>query len=257
MTRFLVVIGAQRSGTTFLRRVLAAHPDIATAEPARPEPKVFLHDEVLEKGRDWYVDTWFAHADGESVLAEKSTSYIEHPSAARRIREVLGGDVDIVVQLRDPVARAVSNWRFSSSNGLEERPLEVALRQSLESVRGWDPGQTSVSPFAYLERGHYVEQLQPWWDAFDDRVHVVFFEETTTDPDAARQLYTDLRLDPEVPVDTSAANASEGAAPELSDELLMRLRAHFADSDHRLAERLGRPVPWPTLDTEHRKGSVR
>lgn len=250
MTRFLVVIGAQRSGTTFLRRVLDAHPDIATAEPARPEPKVFLHDEVLARGRDWYVETWFGHAADAAVLAEKSTSYIEHPAAAARIREVLGADVDIVVQLRDPVARAVSNWRFSTLNGLEDRPLAEALRDNLQRVRDWDAAQTSVSPFAYLQRGHYAAQLEPWWQTFGDRVHVLFFEETTSDPEAARRLYADLGLDARVPVDTSAENASEGAEPEVPADLLEALRDHFADSDRRLAERLGRPVPWPTGDQQ-------
>lgn len=263
MTRFLVVIGAQRSGTTFLRRVLEAHPDIATAQPARPEPKVFLDDEVLARGRDWYVETWFAGAGDAQVLAEKSTSYLEHPAAARRIRDVLGDEVDIVVQLRDPVARAVSNWRFSTSNGLEHRPLADALRSCLAdeaehdaaTAPQWDAGRTSVSPFAYLERGHYVDQLEPWWEVFGDRVHVLFFEETTADADAARRLYADLGLSADVPVDTSAENASEGSEPELPRDLLADLRAHFSQSDRRLAEHLGRPVPWPTHDD--RKESVR
>ncbi len=95
------------------------------ARPARPEPKVFRSDEVSARGREWYRETYFGHARSEAVLGEKSTSYLEDPTApARR-----GGArrTFVVVLLRDPVQRAVSNWRFSTDNGLETRALEVAL----------------------------------------------------------------------------------------------------------------------------------
>ena len=46
VTRHLLVIGAQRCGTTYLHDLLDAHPEIAMARPARPEPKVFLADEL-------------------------------------------------------------------------------------------------------------------------------------------------------------------------------------------------------------------
>ena len=45
-SRHLLVIGAQRSGTTYLHSMLEAHPDVAMAQPPRPEPKVFCSDEA-------------------------------------------------------------------------------------------------------------------------------------------------------------------------------------------------------------------
>ena len=39
--RHLLVVGAQRCGTTYLATALDAHPDVAMARPSRPEPKVF------------------------------------------------------------------------------------------------------------------------------------------------------------------------------------------------------------------------
>ena len=83
--RHLVVIGAQRCGTTYLHDLLAAHPQIAMARPTRPEPKVFLSDEVADRGRGWYVETYFGHATDEPVLGEKSTSYLEYPEVADRV----------------------------------------------------------------------------------------------------------------------------------------------------------------------------
>ena len=245
MTRHLLVIGAQRSGSTYLWSLLDRHPQVTMARPVRPEPKVFLDDEVVRRGRDWYVATWFPHATTEEVLGEKSTSYIEHPQAADRARRVLGDDVQAVAILRDPLQRAVSNWAFSADNGLEQRPLAQALTENLEGERAWDVGTTSVSPYAYLERGRYVDFLEPWWEALGDRLSVVFLAELLASPDVATDLYRRLGVDAAaVQPDTDPVNASREPAPDLPAELRERLRDYFGDSDRRLARRLGRPLPW-------------
>ncbi len=246
MTRHLLVIGGQRCGTTGLAALLDAHPEITMARPARPEPKVFLSAELSGRGLPWYEATYFAHATTEALLGEKSTSYIEDASAADRAATVLGV-AEIVVQLRDPVRRAVSNWRFSSRHEVDERSLEKALTENLAGPRHWDRAQTSVSPFAYLERGRYADYLDPWFAAFPGRVHVRFLEDHLADPATIRQLYDALAVDatftpptPERPV-----NESPGTAPQLGPELEQRLREYFSDSDVRLSERLGRALPWP------------
>lgn len=245
MTRHVLVIGAQRSGTTTIYELLDAHPHISMARPRRPEPKVFLSDEVLSRGALWYRSTYFAEAAEGQVLGEKSTSYLEHPQAARRAAQVLD-DVRIVAQLRDPVQRAVSNWRFSTAHGRENRLLPDALAQSLRTAQPWDGRGSSVSPFAYLERGHYVEQLQPWLDVFPGAVHVQLLEDGPSAPLQRRRLYQHLGVDPDLPVEAPATpvNASGGPVPELPGSLRDELYAHFEDSDLRLAELLGRRLPW-------------
>ena len=244
-TPHFLVIGAQRCGTTYLNELLADHPAIAMAQPARPEPKVFLSDEVLERGVEWYDQTWFAHAEAAELLGEKSTSYLESPEAVARITAVLGRP-RIVVQLRDPVARAVSNWSFSRSHDLEERPLAEALADNLEGPVPWDPGTTSVSPFAYLERGRYADQLAPWVDVFGDLVRVQFLEELVEQPDRIGELYEWLGVDPDVRPDSLGRPVNQGDRPEdrLDDALVHRLRAYFHDSDRALAGLLDRELPW-------------
>ncbi|HEX6247902.1 MAG TPA: sulfotransferase [Nocardioidaceae bacterium] len=246
--RHFLVIGAQRSGTTFLHTLLEAHPDIVMARPTRPEPKVFLGEEVVAKGAEWYVATYFAHAAGEHVYGEKSTSYIEAPEAAGRARAVLG-DIDVVALLRDPVERAVSNWRFSTDNGFETRSLEEALVENLESSRPWDPSTTSVSPFSYLERGRFSDYLGPWLETFPGRVHVRFLRDLLDDYRRIGDLYAVLGADSGFlpPEPTGRVNQSDTPRPRLSEELEKRLREYFADSDRALRELAGRDLPWPTL----------
>lgn len=245
--RHLLVIGAQRCGTTYLSSLLEAHPEVAMARPARPEPKVFLSSEQSARGLTWYRDTYFAHAATEVLLGEKSTSYLEFPEAATRAAAMLG-PAQIVALLRDPVDRAVSNWRFSSAHGLEERPLAQALRENLDGPRSWDPERTSVSPYAYLERGRYANDLQPWQAAFPDSTHVLFLAELAGSPAAVADFYASLGLDPDVRprgID-HPINVSDGRPPDLDPALVGQLREYFRDSDARLRELVGRELPWPS-----------
>jgi Sulfotransferase domain len=247
VTQHLLIIGAQRCGTTYLRSLLDSHPQITMARPARPEPKVFLSAELALRGREWYEATYFAHARSEILLGEKSTSYLEHPEAADRATSVLGL-AEIVVMLRDPVARAVSNWQFSNENGLEDRPLDEAVADNLRGPRDWDRAVSSVSPFAYLERGRYADYLEPWYARFPGRVHVRFFEELTTDETELAGLYNDLGVDPNFRPDNLGrpVNTSRGAPLELAPSLVAEVRRYVADSDARLRTRLGRELPWPS-----------
>lgn len=248
MTRHLLVIGAQRCGTTWLAGLLDAHPQITMARPARPEPKVFCSEELSARGREWYRATWFGHATDERLLGDKSTSYLEFPEAAERAADVLG-DPLVLVQLRDPVERAASHWAFSTDSGLEQRPLEEVLEANLEGPLPWDPDRTSVSPYAYLERGRYIDYLRPWLDRFGDDLSIVLLEDLLTRPTTLRDLYADLGVDAEAgppgpPAREEAVNASDAEKPSIDPQLHARLRDYFARSDRELAELLGRPLPW-------------
>ncbi|QZY28498.1 sulfotransferase family protein [Nocardioides coralli] len=243
MTRHFLVAGAQRCGTTWLHELLAGHPEIAMARPARPEPKVFLREDP--PGADAYRAEFFGHVDGESLLGEKSTSYLESPEAPDRVAATLGSP-QIVVQLRDPVARAVSNWSFSRDHGVETRPLAEALRADMAGQQEWDRAASSVSPFAYVTRGRYVADLARWTERFD--VHVQFLEELVDDTDrVVGDLFTWLGVDAGVRPDTGGGpvNASSTAEP-LDRALEAELRDHYRDSDDALADLLGRELPWRT-----------
>lgn len=243
--RHFLVIGAQRCGTTYLHGLLADHPSIAMARPARPEPKVFLSDDVLAAGSAAYVAEWFGHAGDASLLGEKSTSYLERPDAIGRVKAVLGLP-KLVVQLRDPVARAVSNWAFSHDHGMETRPLADALADNLRGPAAWDPSQSSTSPYAYLERGDYAALLAPWLESFPGLVRVQLLEDLTADPELVGELYGWLGVDPDVRPSSlgQPVNRSSSPTDELPDDLVAALRDHFAPADKALADILGRELPW-------------
>lgn len=252
--RHFLVIGGQRCGTTYLHRCLDTHPDITMARPARPEPKVFLSPESTVRGLEWYRETYFPHATTEAVLGEKSAGYLETAAAADRAAAMLG-EADILVVLRDPIERAVSNWRFSTENGLEQRRIDVALADNLTGPTAWDPRHTSVSPYAYLERGRYADHLGPWLAAFPGRVHVRFYEELVGDASVVAGLFEVLGVDPDHrPPLGRTVNRSEEPTPGLDPDLVDRLSRYFAESDAMLRRLLNRELPWHKGIPAQRRG---
>ena len=59
MTEHFFIIGAQRSGTTYLYHLLDEHPEICMARPLRPEPKFFLKNELYARGLEYYETCYF------------------------------------------------------------------------------------------------------------------------------------------------------------------------------------------------------
>ena len=167
------------------------------ARPARPEPKVFLSDEARRPRRSsGTARPTSPTRPTELVLGEKSTSYIEDPRGAARAAAMLG-DPHVVVLLRDPVARAVSNWRFSTDNGLEDRPLEVALAREPGRRGRLGPGarrRCRRSPTSSAAGTSTTST--PWLEAFRDAVHVQFLAELVADDAAARRALRRLGVDP-------------------------------------------------------------
>ncbi|HEU5454897.1 MAG TPA: hypothetical protein VFU85_04365, partial [Nocardioides sp.] len=193
----------------------------------------------------WYDRTWFPHAGAAGLLGEKSTSYLDSPEAIHRVTAVLGRP-QIVVQLRDPIERAVSNWSFSRSHGMEDRPVAEALARNLDGPLPWDPQLSSVSPYAYLERGRYADHLAPWLDAFPGLVRIQFLEDLVENPDRIGELYEWLGVDAGVRPASMGKPVNQGERPEdqLDEGLVDRLRDYFHDSDRALAGQLGRELPW-------------
>lgn len=250
----LIIPGGQRCGSTWLASYLGSHPRVSQALPLRPEPKVFLDPEAD-------AVTWWrrcappADRAAQWVL-EKSTSYLERPETVLRIDRHLP-DARVVVILRDPVERAISNWRFSVANRLEDRDAAVALDPDLVepddrhgAVRAGTAGSAgtaadTIRPRHYLQRGRFAEVLGPWVDTLGDRLHVVVLEELLADPAVGEGLCGALGLSPEATAPQEPVNASADPAP-IPGAVRDRLGEYYRPLQAPLEELLGRSLPWGT-----------
>lgn len=231
-----IVVGAQRSGSTYLYNLLAQHPDIAMAQPIRPEPKYFLNRTADEVDLDAYVSQFFADAKDGQMLGEKSTSYYESPAAADCIRASLPG-AKIIFILRDPVHRALSNYYFSLNHGLETRTLQEvfidnAPAPSLE-------GRTlSVNPFDYCGRGEYHRFVAIYQERFPlQQIFICTLEQLSVDDEELTRLYTFLGVNAAFRPENreKVVNDSKKEAP-VSAQVIDKLVAHYRAHNEKLAQ---------------------
>jgi hypothetical protein len=135
------------------------------AKPPRPEPKFFLVDELYALGIQHYYSTWFRDASSYPAAGEKSTNYLESPTAAERIHAHLP-EVKLVFILREPARRAYSNWMWSVMNGLETDDFETAIAKEDERERHVQARLKYARPHAYFSRGLYADLLRPYLNRF-------------------------------------------------------------------------------------------
>jgi len=195
--KHLFIIGAQRSGTTYLYKVLDAHPEVYMAKPVKPEPKYFMRKENFEKGYSAYFNKYFSGISEVVWKGEKSTSYLESDLAALSIKRVVQ-DATIIVILRNPVERAISHYCFTRDNKLEPHDIERAIQEEPKRKDNWQATvKTSVSPFAYTERGKYIQDLDRW-DHFFRKNKLIFLiaEQFIGNQLAISALYQRLGINP-------------------------------------------------------------
>lgn len=183
---FFVVAGGQRCGSSYLTQLLDEHPEIALAKPIKPEPKIFFK---RNKVNDKFLKSFFSDRNHEfqDVIGEKSTSYLECPLVPNRIKNYYE-NTKILIILRNPFDRAISNYKFSVENGLETRTLEEAFiynfpAPTLQRV-------TSVSPFDYLERSRYLKYLKNYYQVFHHtQIKVLIYEEFVNNIEKLNEVY--------------------------------------------------------------------
>jgi hypothetical protein len=235
------VAGFQRCGSTWLARMLDDHPEIALAKPLRPEPKVFLDEDSGAIDPAAYDARWFADVP-ETVWCrgEKSVSYSEREGVPARIQRVFP-DARVIMILRDPVERAISNWRFSTENGAESLPFAEALEREDERSRSFVPGRYASNPWAYVQRGLYAAALASWIEMFGrERLHGAVFENLRNDPGAIAGLldFLDVASDATSPLANSRVNASQTSVA-IARDTRDALQERFAAPNQLLARELG------------------
>ena len=159
-------IGTQKGGTTYLHALLQHHPQIFLATP-KEQHFFTLH---WKRVGHWYADQ-FAQAESHQCCGEVTPYYLFHPEVPQRIKSQLP-DVKLIVLLRDPVERALSQYFHSRRLGLEPLELEAAfaaepqrLADAAEQLAAGKPHR-SHQQHSYLSRSRYEQQLARFQELF-------------------------------------------------------------------------------------------
>nr|WP_157872611.1 sulfotransferase [Bradyrhizobium sp. ORS 278] len=226
----LIIGGAPRSGTTLLCEIMSRHPDVFVVRPFIPEPKVCLLD--LGSDDSAYLDHYaelFASAPQHACCVEKTSNYWENDEARERLARILP-QTRFVFILREPVARAYSNWRWSTQNGLETLPFGEAFDRS-DRPSPLPQRQRHARPFDYIPRSQYGRLASAWIDAVGrSRLRFYVFEQVVANPGAwAADVfsYVGVRAFADDFAEVGIVNAARDRSPidpHLEKELRLRIR---------------------------------
>ena len=104
----VAIVGAARSGTTYLAAQLGAHPCIDPG--AVKEPNYYSRE--LARGRSWYDGLYAPSTPGVYRLdASTSLTFPQFPEALARLAAD-SPDVFVIYVVRDPLPRAVSHYLY-------------------------------------------------------------------------------------------------------------------------------------------------
>ena len=246
----VLLIGAQKAGTTSLFNAIAAHPAITAAQ----RKELHFFDENWQRGRTWYRRGFVSNPTGLNL--EATPAYLFHPHAAARAA-VTVPDARLIVVLRDPVRRALSQHRYETRRGYETLSFEDAVAAEPDRTNDdWlqaqiDPAHwpAALKRHSYLRRGHYAQQLARWRAHFPaNRMLVIEDRELHADAAATMdRVFGFLGLDP-VSVPFGRANATgRGVAlgpADIAPKLEQALRAGFADDGAALRATYGDRFSW-------------
>jgi hypothetical protein len=207
----LFLIGAMKSGTNYLRKLLNAHPDIFMCEPG--EPSYFVAPQQL---RAIWLDMWkhgfwrseqdylklFESSSRATYLGEASTNYTKQPIVSNIAEQIekFNPNARFIYIMRDPIERTFSHYWHMVRYHSERRPLLKAIRQDSQ----------------YLAVSYYAMQLMPYLTRFgQDRIETLTYESLVRDPvGMMRRLYGRLGVRSEE-VDVSSFVEPENVTPEI------------------------------------------
>lgn len=176
-----VIGGAQKGGTTALDGMLRAHPSISMASVK--EPKWFDDDRRYANAPDFGdYHALFEPADPRRLRGEASPTYCWWPPAAGRIRDY-NPAMRWILLLRDPAARAYSQWNMRRSREAGLDAFADAIDD--EIARGASVAVRNTLGTSYLSRGFYADQVERLLALFPrDRLLLLQSERFRREPQA-------------------------------------------------------------------------
>ncbi len=252
------VIGAYRSGTTTLYRLLRQHPGVFL--PLEKEPNFFAVDgnpdasAVLQSravvDRDGY-EALYRSATDQQRSGDISPEYLRNPYVAAHLASVVP-EARLVAVLRNPIERAWSDFLLHRRDGNEQcETLTEALAQQTERTTGQDHRAGH-----YIDSGMYAAQLQRYYDHFPaEQIQVHLFEDLKSDLQGTMSSIFDhigvdsgFEVEQEAPINASgiprnpvvaaALKARAYARPYVSRSVLERVRPVW---DRVISRQLSRP----------------
>ncbi|XP_066140510.1 heparan sulfate glucosamine 3-O-sulfotransferase 3A1 [Euwallacea fornicatus] len=148
-----LIIGVKKGGTRALLEFIRIHPDVRAAGS-----EVHFFDKNYGKGFQWYRNHMPPTLEGQLTI-EKTPSYFITKEAARRV-QMMNPSTKLLVVVRDPVTRAISDYTQAASKKPEMKRFEdlVFVNGTIGTIvdTSWGP----------IKLGLYYKYLTRWLKFF-------------------------------------------------------------------------------------------
>jgi hypothetical protein len=245
-----IIIGAKKSGTTFLYHLLGQHPLV---QPAASKELHFF-DVHFDEGIEWYRRCFPPpkQRGARQTVTGEATPYMSNRHAPGRVAQVVPG-ARLIALLRDPVERAYSDFQMVARKGRESRTFEEAMRAAAKAHppdgEGWDHAAFSDGRHRYLFRSLYVDHLLRWTEFFPREQMLAlksedFFENPKETLKVVLEFLNLPEWEPE-PSELEGGKRNAGRYERGMDPVLRkRLEEYFEPHNRRLYEFLGVDFGW-------------
>lgn len=234
-------IGAMKTGTTYLQRVLVDHQQqlaaagylfpgdswVSQIRAAQDLAEAVPEDPVLESQShgawDSLVAQMMRHDGAGSIVSMEFLSHADPSAAGRAVSSVQPAPVHVILTVRDATAIIPAQWQTAIRNGRVTTwpDFRAGTRKAagLRTRREW-----FADPSAHLFRRvqDVARMLDAWgWHVPSERIHVVTVPPSGSDPTLLWTRFAAVvGLDPGMGAETDRVNESLGYA---SAELLRRV----------------------------------
>ena len=234
-----LVLGTQKGGTTTLQLLLNQHPGVFLP----PGKEVHYFSKHWEQSPAWYASHYNGAAPGQR-RGDITPFYLFHPQAPQRIQSLLP-DAQLIVLLRDPVERALSQYFHSVRLGFEPLPIGEGLAAEQERLR--TDALLHLQEHSYVSRSRYLEQLDRYRELFPDQQLLVLKSEALfADPATTWERIESFLGLPATPCPSTLpkANSGQGEARAVPAEIRDDLRQLLKSTALGVRERYGFGWDW-------------
>ena len=103
----LIIVGAQKCGTSGLHYYLSLHPEVAMSRPK--ELNFFIAERNWPRGIEWYSRHFDPSAAVRGESSPNYTAYPQHMGVPGRMASVVP-DARLIFMVRDPLDRIAAHW---------------------------------------------------------------------------------------------------------------------------------------------------
>jgi hypothetical protein len=245
-----LIIGAQKAGTSSLFNYLSMHPQVKNSY----KKEVHYFDKNYDKPINWYKQYFpLKLAINDSIRVEEATpNYFYHPYIAERIKKAIP-NIKMIVLLRNPVERVISQYFQAVRKNNEKRPLmQALLDEELEEKEIFeklakDPNYYPTEAYVlYKSCSRYAEQLKRYYEVFDkEQILIVSSKDLLVKPNEVLQkIFAFLNIDTQFYLrEISLLNVGTNKK-DVSQEVISYLNDYFKPYNEDLFDLLGYKIDW-------------